>query len=99
MKLLGLEITRASKPATRFMGELVKVQLSPGDVCVLMARKTMAPEETERVSAMWRAVVGDEVTLIVLDDGMKLGVLSPPQAQAVHDRLQDEDAVERAIGE
>lgn len=95
--MLGLEITRAKPPATRFLGEIAKVDLSPGDVCVLMARGAMTPDETRRVSAMWRATVGEDVTLVVLDNGMKLGVLSPPQAQAVHERLTDEEAVAKAV--
>jgi hypothetical protein len=51
----------------------------------------------ERLSSTWRAAVGDDVTLIVLDNGMRLGVLSPPQAAAVHERLTDALAVEEAV--
>lgn len=97
MRLLGFEITRSRKPQTRFLGDLVKVELSPGDVCVLMIREPMTDERLQSVTAAWRAAVGDSVTLVVLDDGKRLGVLSPPQAAEVHRRIQDQQAVEDAV--
>lgn len=97
MKIFGFEITRAEPPQTRFLGSLIKVELSPGDVCVLMVTQALSAKEAERIRDVWRATVGDDVTLLVLDVGMKLGVLSPPQAQAVHERLADESNVALAI--
>ena len=97
MRFFGWELTRAKRPQTRFLGDLVKVDLSPGDVCVLMTQRVMAADEAERVRATWRATVGDDVTLVVLDPGMRLGVLSPPQAAAVHERVTDEAAVAAAV--
>lgn len=99
MRILGFEVSRAKREATRFLGDIAKVDLSPGDVCVLMARKPMSPEEVQRIGETWRLLVGDNVTLIVLEDGMKIGVLSPPQAAAVNERLNDTAAVDKAIGE
>lgn len=101
MTLFGWEITRAKSPQTRFLGDLVKVTLSPGDVCVLMCPDTISPEYAARMSETWRATIGDDVRCIVLDRGMKLGVLSPPQAAALHDALHevltDEAAVTKAV--
>jgi hypothetical protein len=74
MNLFGLEIRRAPKEPTRFLGDLVKVDLSPGDVCVLMCRDTMTQETAGRITQLWRAAVGEDVTLVVLEAGMKLGV-------------------------
>lgn len=99
MRFLGLEITRASPPPTRFLGDLVKVTLSPGDVCVLMSRRHLTQDEASWLRDMWRASIGDAITLIVIDDGMRLGVLSPPEAAAVHERLSDASAVAEAVGE
>lgn len=99
MKLFGYEIRRAKPPATRFLGDILKVELSPGDVCVLMVRTPMSREATETVTQMWRATVGDDVTLVVLDDGMKIGVLSPPHARAVQERIDDAETVERTIAQ
>jgi hypothetical protein len=97
MRLFGFEIRRAAAPQTRFLGDLVKVDLAPGDVCVLMARRRLETGEAAQFSELWRAAVGDDVTLVVLDDGLKLGVLSPPQAAAVYERLEDAESVERAV--
>jgi hypothetical protein len=108
VKLFGLEIRRVPLPAvpppaepppppTRYLGEVVKVDLAPGDVCVLMSRVTLAREDRQMIGDLWRATVGDDVTLIVLDDGAKLGVLSPPKAVAVHERLSDEAVLDKAL--
>jgi hypothetical protein len=97
VRAFGYEIRRASKPATRFIGEIVKVELSPGDVCVLMASARLSKEIVDGITATWRASVGDDITLIVLDEGLKLGVLSPPQAAVVHQKLTDEAVVQKAV--
>lgn len=96
MRILGFEITRR-KPATRFLGELVKVDLSAGDVCVLMVKQPVSQETAADMREAWRAAVGDDVTLLVLGNGMKLGILSPPQAAEVQERIADEKAVELAV--
>lgn len=97
MRIFGFEIRRSKRMPVRFLGDVVKVDLSPGDVCVLLARQVVSPKQLAEIRDAWRAAVGDDVTLMVLDDGMKLGVLSPPQAAAIHVRLIDEAAVEQAV--
>lgn len=97
MRIFGLEVRRVEKPQSRFLGELVKVDLSPGDVCVLLTREKLAPDAAARASAAFIAAFGEDVTLLILDGGMKIGVLSPPQAAEVHERLADERAVEQAL--
>lgn len=97
MRLFGLEVRWAAAPPTRFLGDLVKVDLSPSDVCVLMCRDTMTPDSAARIQSYWLAAVGPDVTLIVLEAGMKLGVLSPPKAVEIHEKLKDEAAVAEAV--
>lgn len=98
MKLFGFEIRRAKSKAVRFMGELVKLDVAPGDVCVLMCSQSLSQDGANRLRETWRFVMGDDVTLIVLDGGMRLGVLSPQKAAEVHARLEDEAVVEKAVG-
>lgn len=98
MRVFGFEITRAKKPQTRFLGDLVKVDLKAGDVCVLMAPRALPASEMQSITAAWRATIGDDVTLLIIDGSMKLGVLSPPQAAAVQERIESERAVEAAVG-
>lgn len=94
MKLFGFEISR-SKP-TRFIGDLATVQIKQGDVCVLMANDALSNEEAAAIGAMWRAKFG-EIALIVLDKGMRLGVLSPPQAIKASVRIEDAKLVDAAL--
>lgn len=99
MKLFGFEVRRVAKPMppTRFLGDLIKVDLSPGDVCILLAPGFVSKEQVVEMQGAWRAAVGDDVTLLVLGNGMKLGVLSPPQAAEVQERIADEQAVQLAV--
>lgn len=97
MQIFGFEIRRARKPETRFLGELVKIDLSPGDVCILMAHQPIRQEEAESMRQAWRAAVGDDVTLLVLGNDLRLGVLSPPRAAEVRERFGVENAVAMAV--
>lgn len=94
MKIFGLEISR--RKSTRFLGDLAAIQLRPGDVCVLMANDIVSAEDAEKFAAAWRAKFG-ETTLIILDKGMRLGVLSPAQAAKASMRIEDAKAVEKAV--
>lgn len=94
MKLFGYELVRAK--ATRFLGDLAKVQIKQGDVCVLMANETVTPEEAKNFAAAWRAKFG-ETALIILDKGMRLGVLSPAQSAKATMHIEDAKAVDKAL--
>ena len=94
MKIFGYEITRSKR--TRFLGDIAAIQLKDGDVCVLMADEAVSTEDAKMFTAAWRAKFGD-TTLIVLDKGMRLGVLSPAQSARVKMHIDDTNAVDEAL--
>lgn len=61
----------------RWVGEMSKVKVEPGDVFVLHCDKLMSYEQVEIVQRWWRARMGDAL-LLVVDAGMRLGVMSQP---------------------
>lgn len=94
MRIFGFEITRGK--TTRFLGDLTSVRINEGDVCVLMANEAITTEEAKNFSVAWRAKFG-ETALIILDKGMRLGVLSPPQAARATMHIEDAKAVDKAL--
>lgn len=99
MRILGFELRRV-KPAAapvEFLGHMAKIQIVDGDVCVLMADRALSQAQRDDMANYWRLIFGDRVTLVVIDDGMKLGVLSPPRAAEVHRQIQDGKVIANAI--
>lgn len=98
MKLLGLEISFGQQPEEpRFLGDMVRLKLEPGDVCVLMVPGRISNETAERMREMWTTAIGEAVTLLVLDSGMRIGVLSPSQAAAAAVQIADGRAIATAV--
>jgi len=96
MRLFGFDITRKKAERTHFLGELVRLQLKPDDVCVLMVRSAVSAEQAAKFAEHWRIKFGD-IPLMVLDNGMRLGVLSPPQAEQARMHITDSEAVDKAL--
>ncbi len=63
-------------PEVRILGELQRLELRPGDKFVLMCDRRISSDNLERLKAYWHQFAGEEHKLLVLDDGLKLGVIS-----------------------
>jgi len=63
----------------RYIGELQRLELKPGDRFVLTTDRPISHEQAERIKDVWHQFVGPERhELLILDNGMKLGVISEP---------------------
>lgn len=71
------------QPGDWLDGQLQRLDLKPGDRCVLMTARVLSMDQVERLSAMWRGFfVGDEVPrLLILDQDTRLGVLGVDDQQ------------------
>ncbi len=65
-----------------FLGDLQRLEVRPGDVFVLKTNKILSREAVERLRDYLAASLGCENKIIVLGDGMELGVLSRDEAAA-----------------
>ncbi len=63
----------------RFLGDLQRIEVKPGDKFVLQVDFHPTAEMVGRFRDVWRAVMGDDVPLLVLEKGAKLGVVSLTQ--------------------
>lgn len=97
------EAAPAAAPAppepTRFLGDLVRLELKDGDVCVLMMPGRISDEASARMREAWATAVGENVSLLVIDGGGRLGILSPGQAGLAALAIADGRAVSAAVGE
>ena len=63
----------------RFPGDLQRLELRPGDRFVLTAEGPISIEMAERIQRSWHEFTGGDdkrFPLIILADGLKLGVIS-----------------------
>lgn len=58
----------------RYLGDLARIELKPGDVFVLSCEQRISSETAERVRAYWQRVMGD-VPLLIFDGGARLEVV------------------------
>ncbi len=63
----------------RFLGDLQRLEVKPGDRFVLQVDYHPTAEMLDRFREVWRRVMGDDVPLLVLEKGAKLGVVSLTQ--------------------
>lgn len=61
--------------------ELAKVELKPGDIVVLMTERKLSFDQAANIRRKWNEGFHD-IRCVVLDDGMRLGVLSPVKSDA-----------------
>jgi hypothetical protein len=97
MRVFGYEFARVKPEPTRFLGDLTKINVSDGDVCVLMMPDRAGDELAARLRVEWQAIFGQQVTLLVLDNGGRIGVLSPQQAARATAVIDDAKAVQAAL--
>ena len=64
----------------RFLGDLQRLELRPGDVLVLKTADKLSLATLRNIGERMRKIC-PEHKLIILDAGMELGVLSPTPAE------------------
>lgn len=55
---------------------LQRIEVKPGDVFVLQCEHPMSQQQLDQIQEVWHRFIGSGHKLVVLDNGMKLGVLS-----------------------
>lgn len=63
----------------RYLGDLQRLELKPGDRFVLTVDRPISGEMAAKLGEVWARFVGDDredLKLLILDSGMKLGVLN-----------------------
>lgn len=81
-EVLHLDVTRLkSNESTlryepiRYLGDLQRLDLKPGDKFVLTVDHVLSAVECERLQQQWEAAMGIEYKVVILHGGMKLGVI------------------------
>lgn len=81
----------------RFLGDLSRLRLQPGDRFVLSCDHPLHTEVHARIQDTWRRFVDDEggtVPLLILERGMRLGAISPrPPGHMAPDALPPPDTI------
>lgn len=85
------------KPALTFVGDLTKITVAPGDVFVVMPKRQISEATAEALSRVWEENFGEECPLIVLEEGMRIGVLSPDKAAAVQKTISEIEEAAEAV--
>lgn len=68
----------------RFLGDLARLDVKPDDRYVLMVPRVLTAEMHLRIQQVWRRFIGsddpEEMKLLIIDGGMKLGVFGRNEA-------------------
>lgn len=69
------------KEEIRFLGNLNRLELKPGDRFVLSTDERISMETHDRIQRIWGCFVGnpESYPLLILESGMKLGVIATPE--------------------
>ena len=59
----------------RYLGDLQLLKILPGDKFVLTVPKVLSDESHIQIQLSWQRFAGEDVPLLILDDGMKLGAI------------------------
>lgn len=87
------------KAALNFLGDLTKITVAPGDVFVVMPKRQISEATAQALSQAWEENFGPECPLVVLEEGMRIGVLSPEKAAAAQKQIQEIEAATQAVDE
>ena len=68
----------------RFLGDLQRLELRPGDRFVLTIPRILSIEHVESIQSAWRRFMGGDAApeLLLLDGGMKLDVIRGPSGES-----------------
>lgn len=87
------------KEALSFLGDLTKITVSPGDVFVIMPKRQISEATAQALSQVWEENFGAECPLVVLEEGMRIGILSPDRAASAKKQIEELEAVSKAVDE
>lgn len=87
------------KAALNFLGDLTKITVAPGDVFVVMPKRQISEATAQALSQVWEENFGPECPLVVLEEGMRIGVLSPDKAAEAQKQIQEIEAATQAVEE
>lgn len=100
MRFFGLEIRRSAakkEPPVEFLGSLVKMDVLDGDVAVLMPARELSGEQAQAIGQTWEDRFGDRATLLVLDVGMRIGILAPDRAARIEEARKEAAGTDKAV--
>jgi hypothetical protein len=66
----------ADEGEIRFLGDVQRLVLAPGDIVVLKTPFFVSPEQAGHLRDALRRELGDDRKVIVLPDGLEIGVLA-----------------------
>lgn len=71
---------QANQHEVRYLGDVQRLVLAPGDVLVVKAPRVLSTEQQLRIREYISHQLGDDTRVIVLEQGCDIGVLSPQAA-------------------
>jgi hypothetical protein len=63
-------------PAIRYLGDLSRLKLEPGDKFVLTVDSRMPDSQQAAIRDMWSRFAGEGVPLLILEPGFRLGTIN-----------------------
>lgn len=70
-------MTEETQPEIRWLGNMQRLKVEPGDVFVLHCDRRLTLEQGEAIQRWWQPRMPG-LKLLVVDAGMKLGVMQVP---------------------
>jgi len=67
----------------RFVGELQRLDVKPGDRFVISVPGPIPMEACERIRQQWKDFIGGDVPVLILSDGIKIGAISGEQTGTI----------------
>jgi hypothetical protein len=64
------------EPEIRYLGDMQRLHVKPGDSFVLTLDRSLPHDQLRRLHEAWARFAGAEVPLLVLEPGMKLGIIT-----------------------
>jgi hypothetical protein len=90
MRIFGFDIKISRKHKLSYVGEICKVKVCDGDVMVIIPKRPMSEAHVSVIADVWERNIGDRATLLFLDDGAKIAVLSPDSSRIKAQTDEDE---------
>lgn len=70
------------QPEIRFLGDLQRLEIKPGDRFVLKMPAHISLDTAEKIQTIWNTFTdGKAGKLLILDGGMELGAISFPEKE------------------
>lgn len=70
------------QPEIRFLGDMERLQIQPGDKFVITVDQVVSDEFCSHIRAAWKMFAGEDSPLLILQRGMKLGAVNVTVAPA-----------------